>query len=177
MTSRGRCEKAILNPALGELCRLRRKVPACVLPSWEARAAKGRALDLPSGGSRCSLHQVFLGVPWPCRSGCLPTLFSPNPTVPKSVKYTPKPCMAPQGHSALHRGLGEQMGSSTPCPLMVPMEYSFHKMMKSAAVLAGSSVTYLKFQPSLTHTRLPQVTPAATAAPEGLEGNCLHLQP
>lgn len=129
MPSRGRCKNAVLNPTLGELCRLRRKVPACMQPSGEGRAAKGRGLGLPSGGSRCSLHWVLLGVPSPpCRRGCVPTL----PLHPQIQQYlgggtghapqNQTGGMAPQGRSARHRALGEQTGSSTPRSLMVPVE-------------------------------------------------------
>lgn len=84
--------------------------------------------------------------------------------------------MAPQGHPALCRGLGEQTGS-TPCPLMVPVEFIFLEMMKGTVVLAGSLVSHLVLQPSPAHTGLPGVTPAATAALGSFEGSCLHLQP
>lgn len=43
----------------------------------------------------------------------------------------------------------------------LPVECIFHKIMRGAVVLAGSSMRSLIFQPSLAHTSLPKVTPAA----------------
>lgn len=59
---------------------------------------------------------------------------------------------------------------------MVPAEYILLEMMKGTVVLAGSLVSHLVSQPSLAHTGLPEVTPAATAALGSFEGSCLHLQ-